>query len=186
MKNLGKNLVLGLVISGCFAQVALSQNNVFMLQNPQTLQTLSLEAKLSQKLTPAGHNWINSMARSFLNGQIDEAAIRAQGAANLGVYISEGDIEQLVYLVMAQAAKGASADMKDQMQQVNAQNKSKANMRGQVSAMKGKIDSMSEMNEMQSMRLQMAMQRKSQMESTLSNILKKQEETSSAIVNNIK
>jgi predicted nucleic acid-binding Zn-ribbon protein len=47
-------------------------------------------------------------------------------------------------------------------------------------------DSMSEMGEMESLRLQMAMDRLSKMMSTLSNLLKKISDTSSAITQNIK
>ena len=48
------------------------------------------------------------------------------------------------------------------------------------------LDSMSEMGEMESLRLQMAMDRMSKMMSTLSNLLKKMSETTSGIVQNIK
>ena len=49
-----------------------------------------------------------------------------------------------------------------------------------------KLDSMSEMGEMESLRLQMAMDRLSKMMSTLSNLLKKISDTSSEITQNIK
>ena len=52
--------------------------------------------------------------------------------------------------------------------------------------MKNDLDSMSEMEEMESLRLQMAMDRMSKMMSTLSNILKKMEETSQTITQNMK
>lgn len=52
--------------------------------------------------------------------------------------------------------------------------------------LKGKIDSLSEMAEMEAMRLQMAMDRMSKMMSTLSNLLKKASDTASTIVQNIK
>jgi|SRR5688572_29866225 len=51
---------------------------------------------------------------------------------------------------------------------------------------KNKLDSMSEMGEMESLRLQMAMDRLSKMMSTLSNLLKKASETASGITQNIK
>ena len=52
--------------------------------------------------------------------------------------------------------------------------------------MKNDQDSMSEMGEMESLRLQMAMDRMSKMMSTLSNILKKMEETEQSIIQNLK
>jgi len=48
------------------------------------------------------------------------------------------------------------------------------------------LDSLSEMGEMESLRLQMAMDRQSKMMSTLSNLLKKVSDTSAAITQNIK
>jgi hypothetical protein len=51
---------------------------------------------------------------------------------------------------------------------------------------KNRLDSMSELGEMVSLRLQMAMDRRSKMMSTLSNILKKISDTDSTIVQNLK
>jgi hypothetical protein len=51
---------------------------------------------------------------------------------------------------------------------------------------KSKLDSLSELGEMESLRLQMAMDRLSKLMSTLSNMLKKQSETAQAITQNIK
>jgi hypothetical protein len=53
-------------------------------------------------------------------------------------------------------------------------------------ALQGRLDSMSEMGEMESLRLQMAMDRVSKMMSTLSNVLKKISDTNRAITQNIK
>lgn len=53
-------------------------------------------------------------------------------------------------------------------------------------SVKSKLDSLSEMGEMESLRLQMAMDRLSKLMSTLSNLLKKASETASGITQNIK
>ena len=55
-----------------------------------------------------------------------------------------------------------------------------------VDDVKPELDSLSEMGEMESLRLQMAMDRMSKLRSTLSNILKKSSKTSSQITQNIK
>jgi uncharacterized protein YukE len=55
-----------------------------------------------------------------------------------------------------------------------------------VDKMKSDLDSMSEMGEMESLRLQMAMDRLNKMMSTLSNILKKISDTGQQITQNIK
>jgi hypothetical protein len=53
-------------------------------------------------------------------------------------------------------------------------------------SIKDKLDSMSELGEAQSLRLQMAMDRVSKLMQTLSNILKKIADTASAVVSNLK
>lgn len=62
----------------------------------------------------------------------------------------------------------------------------KANLETKVERDKNDLDSMSEMGETESLRLQMAMDRLSKMMSTLSNILKKISDTANGIVQNIK
>jgi len=61
-----------------------------------------------------------------------------------------------------------------------------ADLDAQIDKMKQYVDTMSEMGEMESLRLQMAMDRMSKMMSTLSNLLKKISDTSSQIVGNLK
>jgi hypothetical protein len=51
---------------------------------------------------------------------------------------------------------------------------------------KSRLDSMNEMSEMTSMRLQMAMDRRSKFMDALSNIMKKISDTSESVVQNIK
>jgi hypothetical protein len=63
---------------------------------------------------------------------------------------------------------------------------SKAALDASIEQLKDGLDSMSEMGEMDQLRLQMVMDRMSKAESTLSNLLKKINNTQSAIVQNIK
>jgi hypothetical protein len=62
----------------------------------------------------------------------------------------------------------------------------KIEMNAMVEAMKHDLDTMSEVGEMESLRLQMAMDRLSRMMATLSNILKKISDTSQSITQNLK
>lgn len=64
--------------------------------------------------------------------------------------------------------------------------KTKAELDTAVDKAKSDLDSMSEMGEMESLRLQMAMDRMSKMMSTLSNLLKKIEKTQDSIIQNLK
>lgn len=63
---------------------------------------------------------------------------------------------------------------------------SKADIDAMKDKLKSDLDSMSEMGEMESLRLQMAMDRMSKMMSTLSNLLKKISKTADDIVQNLK
>ena len=63
---------------------------------------------------------------------------------------------------------------------------SKAELDTMVDTMKSDLDSMSEMGEMESLRLQMAMDRMSKMMSTLSNLLKKISDAQNSITQNLK
>jgi hypothetical protein len=56
----------------------------------------------------------------------------------------------------------------------------------QIEALKQDLDAMSEMGEMESLKLQMAMDRLSKMQSTISNVMKKASDTSSSVIQNIK
>jgi len=62
----------------------------------------------------------------------------------------------------------------------------KAKMDSAIDKAKGDLDSMSEMGEMESLRLQMAMDRMSKMMSTLSNVMKQVSDTERAITGNLK
>ena len=79
------------------------------------------------------------------------------------------------------------AELKTQYKKYyDAGTRTKADIDALLDTMKNDLDSMNEMGEMESLRLQMAMDRLSKMMSTLSNILKKISDTASAITQNIK
>jgi hypothetical protein len=63
---------------------------------------------------------------------------------------------------------------------------SKSQLDAVVDAVKNDLDSMSELSEMESLRLQMAMDRRSKMMSTLSNLLKKISDTGDGLTQNLK
>jgi hypothetical protein len=103
-----------------------------------------------------------------------------------------GDIESIAFIVMQQAAQDAQDDLKGIMKDVQdatgGQQESSTHTQVEtgVERAKQKLDSMSEMGEMESLRLQMAMDRLSKLMETLSNLLKKTSETSQGIIQNMK
>lgn len=71
-------------------------------------------------------------------------------------------------------------------QRAEAPDATKAELDARMKELKNDLDSLSEMGEMESLRLQMAMDRVAKLMSTLSNLLKKASDTQSAIVQNLK
>ena len=128
----------------------------------------------------------------------------------------DADIESLVIIVMMEAHSSAQEDLKavlDQIKAVTAQKKKvraalkqqpdrgldllsvtslmsavvmKSELDRVIDELKHDLESMSELGEMESLRLQMAMDRMSKMMSTLSNLLKKISCTASQITQNLK
>jgi len=127
-----------------------------------------------------------------------------------------GDIEAIAFLVLMEATRSAQEDLKAIMAEVKAITNAKAQLRSMldqqtdrgldlfsanavisalitraelccaVEGMQNDLDSMSELSETESLRLQMAMDRISKFMSTLSNILKKMSDTASQITQNLK
>jgi len=115
------------------------------------------------------------------------------------------DVEAIAFLVIFEATKSAQEDLKAIMAQVKAIQAAKRCKAlpcvkalqptaeyGQreidkvVVNMKNDLDSLSEMGEMESLRMQMVMDRLSKMMTTLSNLLKKMSDTAQGITQNLK
>jgi hypothetical protein len=123
----------------------------------------------------------------------------------------DGDIEAMAFTVLIRASKSAQEDLRTVMEQLKDINEAKRKLRetrtegldldgvlqlmavvyvnesdAQLRQLQDDLDSMSELGEVESLRLQMAMDRLSKMISTLSNVLKKLSDTSSAVIQNLK
>jgi hypothetical protein len=109
---------------------------------------------------------------------VSEVRSGFQGAGTL----SNGDVEALAFMVMMQATKDAQSDLKNIMDGVQQTNQQK---QAQRSAQNQK-NSMSELGDEQSLRLQMEMDRLSKLMEALSNIEKKMAQTDDSIVKNLK
>lgn len=110
-----------------------------------------------------------------INGQ--KAAVRdAQRASNQALQDAKDAVQRDNHL----------QDGKDSLRRDNHVQDGKDSLHDEEQAMEGTKDSLSEMNEQDQLRLQMAMDRYSKLMSTLSNVMKKQSEASSAILGNMK
>ena len=126
------------------------------------------------------------------------------------------DIEALAFIVLIEASKSAQEDLREIMDGVKAINEAKAAVRAsiggeppkssvdvesilqvmltvhgkeqdeEIATLQRSLDAGAELSELDSLRLQMAMDRNSKMMSALSNLLKKLADTNSAIVQNLK
>ncbi len=107
------------------------------------------------------------------------------------------DIESLISFIMAQAARDAEADLKTLLAEIKETNRSKEELRKFLEYRRAKraggspekpagLDSMSEMSDVQALRLQMYMDRRSKAMSAISNLLKKISDTQQSIVQNWK
>jgi hypothetical protein len=122
-----------------------------------------------------------------------DPAIRSQAFVALSRYVSGtasdlslhglqgGDIMDMAFIVMMDAAKSARDDLNAVMEEVKAINAAKQDFRDLVCRMRKDLETLGEMGEMESLRLQLAMDRLSKLMSTLSNLLKKASETQQAI-----
>jgi hypothetical protein len=161
----------------------------------------------SARLSPVGRNWVASESQRLSSGALDPSAVAgdaAQSCASALGTCTGADIDALIMIVMMQAASDADQDLKDILAEVKAKNSEKSQMRAalqqmrmsrvksarelnaDMQSMKYDLDSMSEMGETESMRLQMAMDRYSKLMEALSNIMKKMSETNDNIIKNLK
>lgn len=115
------------------------------------------------------------------------------------------DIMELVFIVLMQATEDADADLKQIMEEVKQRNQRLCRWRELLAKLEAhrsssdnelvraanavianQLDSFSDMAEQIQLRLQMAMDRRSKFIEALSNLMKKQSDTASAIISNMK
>ncbi|HAZ12264.1 MAG: hypothetical protein A2X86_03415 [Bdellovibrionales bacterium GWA2_49_15] len=132
---------------------------------------------------------------------------------DLGKETAQVDIETLIIIVLSELAKSESEELKTLLEEMKSNNKRKEELRKSAvrikqakagcfrakceivslqdwdtleNSIKSQLDSISEMGELESLRLQIAMDRRSKFVSTLSNVMKKMSETSTAVIGNMK
>ena len=158
-----------------------------------------LEARLLTRVGPVTRAWIKQeAARENASGTASLATASRAVASNRSLgNMNDADVMALAFLVMMEAAKSAREDLKSIMDGVKRINNAKAAWRqsaNQVNAAaattrekaRHDLDSLNKMGDLQSLRLQMAMDRQSKFMSSLSNVVKKMSETSSGITQNLK
>lgn len=171
--------------------------------------TAAASESTKTKLQPAVVKVLERAAVKPSGQQKVDLVVDAKGAvyASFGS-LPDGDIEALAYLVLMQASKSAQDDLKAAMASVKAINDAKRCLRQKkktcddqvkarkdlsaaqvdavVQAMGASEDSLSELGETESLRMQMAMDRLSKLLTTLSNLQKKIADTQASVISNLK
>jgi hypothetical protein len=149
--------------------------------------------QIASKLAPSAKLKLRRVSHSLVSTHnAGDAARLGVTSAFPDVNFSEGDINALTLFVLSEASSSASEDVRAINDRLARINERKTVLRQTMDStqskdmVKNKLDSLSEMGQMESLRLQMAMDRLSKFMQTLSNLLKKQSDTASAIVQNLK
>lgn len=179
----------------------------------QKQETVSPEAeafynKALPVIKPAYKNLVSQTAKQLRNRRVNaDSLFNALKTNSILGSLNGGDIEAVCFLVLMQASKDAGEDLKTIMDGVENINKQKDAQRKNMQAISHpnntlsknentiqsnpklapvKKDSLSNLSEMQQIRLQMAMDRRSKLISTISNIMKKISDTQNQILQNLK
>lgn len=129
-------------------------------------------AALKAKVSPGAWSWIEKQARVEAGRpKPDPAALKGEIAKRFGSGLPPAEVDAVTFLVLAQASRDLESEMRNVL--AHAQPTSQP----QEPSKDG--------NE-SSLRLQMAMDRRSKLIETLSNVLKKIGDTDSSIVGNLK
>lgn len=239
-----RKLILATLFLGLAGPLAASELQLARIQaNPE----LAGHDQRMAALSPSLREWVTARSRAAVDSGVapDPAQVAEEAEQRLaGQDFSQGDIESFVYLVMMEAAKQADADLREAMEEMQANNKRKAMTRASIEARREAMaaakselamtgpeskaicvgppcrpqiilaqpqiqlaqprlelaqpvaveepqptdekDSLSEMGEMTSLRLQMAMDRRSKFMEALSNLMKKSSDTAETITSNLK
>jgi hypothetical protein len=163
----------------------------------------ALQREVAAKLQPSVRDWISIEAKKMADDSaIGEASVTADVKARFaGQRLRDADIETLVTLVLVQAAQDATKDLQIATEEVKTANRQKATVRqtaatgprkqvpsgdSQVSIGTAGGASTSEVDQTQSLRLQVAMDRRSKFLEMLSKSKAKKGKNQSRTIGNLK
>ena len=162
--------------------------------NPGLLKPLPAEivgrvTLIKAKLTPQGKARIEAEAAAVRSGskspQQAEASLRASG-----IDFGQMPIEDAIMMMFFLISEDARNDMRDMMSDMDKTRQHKEAMRQAEVAEKDELaaarDSLSDMSELQQLRMQKYMDRRQKALETLSNLMKKSSDASSSLVQNMK
>jgi septal ring factor EnvC (AmiA/AmiB activator) len=179
-----------LLLSMMLPQAVASQRVVAapaMQVRPVPDEAVRKQARLSANLTPAVRAKIAACAQSLtqrLRAMPTASVAQMQGAAQTATMevfpgLRGADLDTVVFLVMSETAQQQQADLQAQMSQMQQQ-------MAQKQAQRDSTQGMNAMSEMQQMKLQSMMDRRSKLLEAMSNIMKATSDTADSITQNLK
>ena len=200
------------------ALAAATMANVSLV-NPRPIYAPGAEtrqAKLIGKIGPRSRDWIVQEGRKIANLSANQQAVAIADIKGVGG-VASTDIDALCFLVMMEAAKDASDDLRALTNQIDETNKQKQALRAQMDALKaqqGKLkgqianaqskppsseqidqkiaqlndqkDSLDDLSQQDQLKLQQEMDKKSQLEEMISNLMKAQSDTQDTLARSLK
>ena len=137
------------------------------------------------KLTPAGRSRIEAEASAVrMNSKTIEQAADDLQRAN--VDFGNMPIEDAIMIMLSLIAEDARQDTHDMLADMDATRQKKKALREREKALRGQADSVDDMTQLEQVRLQTYMDRRTKAEEMLSNLTKKSSDSSSSIIQNMK
>lgn len=172
---------------------------------PRPMNADATIAKIRPRLTPWGAQWARNEAQKLGSGQISSDTVTSDARSACGAQSACFDfanmpIEDAMMLMMFLVNSDAEQDMRDQLADMERERQKKqalrsvaAQMRAQRQAMDQQLhdaqdskDSLDDLSPEDQLKLQMLMDRRQRALETMSNILKKIDETDDSIIKNMK
>jgi hypothetical protein len=166
-----------------------------MAVKPMPANLAAIHAKISPRLSPPARTWVESEAKVIAGRQLNAHQMTAMARQDVmkrfaGQGLQNMDVEALVMCVMMQASADAQYELKDQLAQLQKANSQKQQLRIEENAMKqaqkNQKDQIADLTQEQQLQMQMVMDRLTQSDEAMSNMLKKLEDTDSSILQNLK
>ena len=133
----------------------------------------ALDRRIIAYLGPQTRGWVVMEGRRVADGKVSD--VRADVRETFPDIPAGADIEELCFVVLMNATNDQDNDLKEIMAETKAQTDAKQRARDQA-----------DISEEAQLRLQMAMDRRSKLMETLSNILKDLSDTNAEIIRNMK
>ncbi len=173
------------------ASTAASLNIATLAIKPVPSGLIAFNARLSASVKPTVRAWVQSEARALAGRKLAPDAMLATARGDVlgrfsGQTLLTAEVETMAMLVMSECARDAQADVEALLAQMQATSAARRAQRQAATPAKAKADSLSDLTAGEMLLLQQAMDKKSQLEQMISNVMKAGADAASAAIVNLK